>query len=178
MKKYVWLILIFLLIFFILVYSKNKIHSFKELILSCPVDRQYCNQGKIVRRGQRYFGIGYKLPVGTNILAISEGKAEGGGVVSLTVGSEKERYQILTVKEANNNGIEYIFTGKPLGENGIFVKNVSSGEVMFGAREGEIGNMGVNLIVRKYENIEGKKEIKEIKPWIFGSLIGIIWGGI
>lgn len=53
--------------------------SIQELKLSCPVEKEFCDKGVKVYDGNKFLGVGYKLPLGKKIFAVIPGTAVFGG---------------------------------------------------------------------------------------------------
>lgn len=115
-----------------------------EQKLHCPVLPKYCSQGKVIEIDGRYFGIGYKLPTGSPIFAVSDGETRGGTLTfSYKLGGQRFPTIILRSKTGENE-IDYILTGDDYRD----IANVRQGDKISISGEGLIGNSDVNLVVR------------------------------
>ena len=153
MRKLLLSFLVFLVFLNIGLYGYLQlVRSSKKIYRSCPVPAEHCRQGKIIEIKGEYFGIGYAVPVGTPILAVFDGQTRGGGLTfSPELGGKQFSTVVLTDKNSNSEA-DYILTGE--GYQGF--DSFSQEQEITGAREGEIADFGVNLIVR-IRNLDGNE---------------------
>jgi len=125
--------------------------------LFCPVPKEYCASGKVIRIKGNYVGVGYQVPEGTPILAVLSGQVKGSGVTyRQNVGGG--RYPGLSLTNFDSGlKVYYVLTG----EDFLGLVNVDKGEQILSARKGEIANFKVNLLVSIVD--DNQKEI-ELSP--------------
>lgn len=130
--------------------ASNNSTSFPNTY-NCPVPKDYCRQGRIIKVEGQIMGIGFQLPKNTPIYPVFKGSIRTGGTVYLKkLGGE--RFPTLTiVDEVNQREVVYTFTGKD-----YLSTDKIAGETILQAREGQIANFGVNLLINAYK-IEGKE---------------------
>jgi len=145
------LIFVFLLLligglsYFIFFYNSNL---FKKVQFVCPVSKALCKRGQVVRMGDKYFGIGYKLDVGEPIKAVID--AEGIiGMTSLKIDSNVGNYYSILQTADNGYSVKYIVTRtlSPYGK-----KYYKAGETITTADLNTIGSLDMNLLVVVYQD--------------------------
>lgn len=138
--------------------SGNK--KSKKIEFLCPLPKEYCSSGKVIKFDNHYFGIGYKVPAEVPIRAIVSGQVKGGRVTySSKLGSGK--FPTILINSTNKAyEITYVLTGGDY-QNLVDVK---AGETLDKTREGEIAKFGVNLLVIIDTFKNGQSETLNLKP--------------
>lgn len=78
--------LLILILTAILTLNYLKVISIKKIVVppsrftfSCPVPKEFCSKGKIIKDKDKILGLGFNLPVGTKIYAATSGRIVFGG---------------------------------------------------------------------------------------------------
>lgn len=108
-------------------------------LLLCPVPTEYCAQGKIIKVKGQFAGIGFSVPVGTPIFAVFNGGLRPGWVA---FSNGRKPLIILENKQKQMEAV-YQITGPDFAQYDAVKQGGKIGE----AREGNIDQFGVNLII-------------------------------
>lgn len=155
------LFIIVILLFF--VYTKqNSSVSFSLPQLVCPVPKEYCTKGKIIKVKGQFAGIGYSVPVGVSIHAIFNGGLRPGWAAS----SNGRKPLIFLENKSQQIEAVYQITGQDFTQYEV----AKQGEKIAEAKGGNIDPSGVNLIIyiRRLDN--KTNSIIPVKPSDFISL--------
>jgi len=149
MKRFLFvsiLLLIIVTILLIFVYIPSR-RTAKQIslqtaplpLLLCPVPKEYCTKGKVIKAKGQFTGIGYSVPVGTPLYAIFSGGLRPGWVAS---SNGRKPLIILENKEKQMEAV-YQITGQDFTRYDAVKQGGKIGE----AREGRIDQSGLNLII-------------------------------
>ena len=112
----------------------------------CPVAKEYCQQGKIITVKGQYAGVGYTLPPGAELYAVFSGGLRPGWVAS----SNGRKPLIFLENKSQQIEAVYQVTGPDFTQ----YEAVAQGRKIAEAKEGNIDQSGVNLIIsiRRLDN--------------------------
>ncbi|MBK7200961.1 hypothetical protein [Candidatus Amarolinea dominans] len=151
MKRILLLIIVTVLLFFVYFASRqtvkqNPLQATALPLLQCPVSKEYCTKGKIITVKGQFVGIGYSVPVGAPIYAVFSGGLRPGWIAS---SNGRKPLIILENKEKQTEAV-YQITGQDFTRYNAVKQGGKIGE----AREGNIDQFGVNLIIsiRRLDN--------------------------
>jgi hypothetical protein len=136
-----FLIVIFLFLAYLTYFSlqKNSLVALSLPHLVCPVPKEYCAQGKIIKVKDQFVGIGYTIPADTPLFAVFSGGLRPGWVAS---SNGRKPLIMLENKEKKMEAV-YQITGKDF----TLYEVVTQGGKIAEAREGRIDQSGLNLII-------------------------------
>lgn len=155
LRYFIYLLLVLVLLN-IGLYAYYLYRAKSRSYLACPVPKEYCKQGKIIEYNGIYFGVGYRVPAGTPVLAVIGGQIQGSGV-SYTEELGGGRFPGLMLTDySNGQRVSYILTG----EGYSVLADVSQSEEIVKSREGNIANFEVNLLVTVHNNNDSGEPVK------------------
>ncbi|WP_423226594.1 hypothetical protein [Candidatus Amarolinea aalborgensis] len=140
----IFLLIFTILLFFVYITSRrtakqNPSQPTPLPLLLCPVPKEYCTKGKVIKVKGQFTGIGYSVPVGTPLYAIFSGGLRPGWVAS---SKGRKPLIILENKEKQTEAV-YQITGQDFTRYDA----VKQGGKIGGVREGRIDQSGLNLII-------------------------------
>ncbi len=79
---------------------------------ACPVPKDFCSQGHIIKVDGQAMGMGFQLPINTPIYPVFKGSMRTGGVAYIKQPGGSRFPTLTIVDEANQREVVYTFTGK------------------------------------------------------------------
>lgn len=115
-------------------------------LLQCPVPKEYCAKGKIIKVKDQFAGIGYTVPADTPLYAVFSGGLRPGWVTS----SNGRKPLIILENIEKQMEAVYQITGPDFTQ----YEAVKQGGKIAEAQEGNIDQSGANLIIsiRRLDN--------------------------
>jgi len=129
--------------------EKAPITAAKELVLSCPVEEQYCDKGIPIYDNEEFLGLGFKLQFESNLYAAISGNIVFGGVQDLEKGILSHAQIIIGQVNTSGYSLVYDYFGLTSTQSANF-NTINKGQkigVMYGGFfPQEKPYVGINLL--------------------------------